>query len=178
MNKKIKYRHLPYSSIFVTCMLFYSCSSSTCIQTSQGAAKLYINNEYKGTTPYVHTDTRIVGSTLVLKLEKEGYKPLITTITKDEEIDPGAIAGGIFFGVPFLWTMRYHPNHIYELVKLPPEIDTISDEGILKQKAPVVIDKFTQKIEKLRELKKLLDEKIITQSEFDKEKARILALPD
>ena len=74
--------------------------------------------------------------------------------------------------------MRYHPNHIYELVKLPPEIDTISDEGILKQKAPVVIDKFTQKIEKLRELKKLLDEKIITQSEFDKEKARILALPD
>ena len=140
MNKKIKYRHFSYSSIFVTCMLFYSCSSSTCIQTSQGAAKLYINNEYKGTTPYVHTDTRIVGSTLVLKLEKEGYKPLITTITKDEEIDPGAIAGGIFFGVPFLWTMRYHPNHIYELVKLPPEIDTISDEGILKQKAPVVIE--------------------------------------
>ena len=74
--------------------------------------------------------------------------------------------------------MRYHPNHIYELVKLPSEIDTVSDEGIQKQKVPVVIDKFTQKIEKLRELKKLLDEKIITQSEFDKEKARILALPD
>lgn len=160
-------------------LLFTSCTSTTLIQTTPGDAKVYINSEYRGKTPYNYSDSKIVGSSFMLRLEKDGYRPLITTITKDEEIDPGAIVGGLFFGIPFLWTMRYQPLHTYELVKLTPDtIPTSSIQENITKSNIIKTDNFSTKTEKLRELKKLLDEKIITQAEFDKEKARILALPD
>jgi hypothetical protein len=49
-------------------------------------------------------------------LEKEGYEPLNTIFSRNEEVDPGAIVGGVFFLFPFLWTMKYKPTHNYELM--------------------------------------------------------------
>ena len=96
-------------------VLFASCSSATLIQTNPGGAKLYMNGEYMGVTPYSYSDTKIVGSTTDVRLEKERFETLHTTLSRNERADVGAIVGGLFFLFPFLWTMKYNPTHTYEL---------------------------------------------------------------
>jgi hypothetical protein len=86
------------------------------IQSSPNEAKLYLNGEPVGTTPYTHRDTKIVGSTTTVRLTKEGYKDFTTSFSRNEEVDVGAIIGGLFLLFPFLWTMKYKPTHNYELV--------------------------------------------------------------
>ena len=155
-------------SFMLACtMLLASCSSTTMIQSNPSQAKVYLDGELVGVTPYQHTDTKIVGSSMSVKIEKEGFNPFITTINKDEEADVGAIVGGLFFVVPFLWTLKYKPVHNYELV--PSGFDTpVSNE--MQQNTISLSSKAT----KLRELKKLVDDKIITQEEFEKEKTKVL----
>lgn len=74
-----------------------------------------MNDEYVGTTPVQYRDTKIVGSTTSVKITKEGYKDVNTYISRDEEVDAGAIIGGLFTWIPFLWTMKYKPVHTYEM---------------------------------------------------------------
>lgn len=148
-------------------ILFASCSSTTMIQSSPNKAKVYLDGAFVGETPYLHRDSKIVGSSMVVKLEKEGFNPLITTITKDEEVNVGAIIGGLFFVVPYLWTMQYQPVHNYIL-----KTATIENEVIPETKK--IQTNTKSKADSLRELKQLLDEKIITLDEFEKEKAKVL----
>ncbi|MCB9233306.1 MAG: PEGA domain-containing protein [Bacteroidia bacterium] len=101
-------------------LLGAACSSSTLIQSVPSGARLYLDGEAVGTTPYQHRDTRITGSTVHVRLEMQGYSPLDRTFCRDEEIDPGAVVGGVFFLWPFLWTMKYKPVHTYELTPLAP----------------------------------------------------------
>lgn len=155
------------SVLLAGAILFTSCSSTTFIQSNPGGAKLYLNGEPVGTTPYTHRDTKIVGSTTTVKLEKEGYETLNTSFSRDEEVDVGAIIGGLFFLVPFLWTMKYKPSHTYEL---QPATAGTSDPASRQQQQPVQ----KSKADRLRELKQLLDEKIITEEEYEKEKKKIL----
>lgn len=154
-------------SCFLACsILFTGCYSTTMIESVPSNAKVFIDGEYVGETPYSHGDSKIVGSSMIVKIEKEGFQPKVSAITKDEEVNVGAIIGGVFFMVPFLWTMQYKPTHTYELKSLStivPEAQSIT--------TPVV----KTKVEKLRELKALLDEKIITSEEFEKEKVKILS---
>lgn len=151
-------------SIFLT-----SCASTTVIHCTQGEAKVYIDGEAVGKTPYRHRDSKIVGSTTTVQLEKEGYEPLLTSFSRDEEVDAGAIIGGIFVWVPFLWTMKYKATHIYEL---RPEASAQSFTEKAPPRPPLATPK--SKTEKLRELKQLLDEKVITSAEYEKEKQKIL----
>ena len=106
------------ASVLLLSFVMISCSSTTMITSDPPGAKLYINGMSVGNTPYMHSDTRIVGSMLMIKLEKEGYEPLNTFITRDERVDVGAVIGGLFLLVPFLWTMQYNPQHNYELAPL------------------------------------------------------------
>ena len=103
------------SIILAFSVLFASCSSTTLIQTNPSGAKVYMNDEYKGVTPLSYSDTKIVGSASIVRLELEGYQPLNTVLTRNEAADVGAIIGGVFFLFPFLWTMKYNPVHTYEL---------------------------------------------------------------
>lgn len=151
-------------SLFLACIiLLSSCASTTMIQSNPSGAKIYIDGQPVGTTPYSHTDTKIVGSVTIVKLEKEGYDPLITDFSRNEQVDVGAIIAGCFVYIPFLWTMKYNPTHFYELTK-----STGNELPKIKTQVPPT------KADKLRELKKLLDDKIITQEEFEKEKKKIL----
>ena len=148
-------------------ILFTSCASTTMIQSNPSGAKVYLNSESVGTTPFTYRDTKIVGSLTTVELEKEGFDPFYTSFSRNEEADVGAIIGGIFLLFPFLWTMRYKPLRTYELIPSSYNEQTIpitnSKESQVKSKA-----------DKLRELKQLLDEKIITQEEYEKEKEKIL----
>lgn len=147
-------------------ILLTSCASTTMIQSNSSGAKLYLNEEYVGETPYTYRDTKIVGSTTKFRLEKDGYETYNGTFSRDEKADVGAIIGGFFFLVPFLWTMKYNPSRTYEL-KAISDIPKIVTESKEIQTKKLITNQ-------LRELKKLLDESVITQEEFDKEKNKVL----
>ncbi|WP_163707290.1 PEGA domain-containing protein [Mangrovibacterium lignilyticum] len=102
-------------------MLFASCKSTTMIISDPPGAKLYLNGESAGVTPYQYRDTKIVGSTTDVKLVKEGYADFYTAFSRNEKADAGAIIGGLFLLFPFLWTMKYKPTHTYELIPVNEE---------------------------------------------------------
>lgn len=56
-------------------LLFAGCASSTMINSTPSGAKVVINGEAVGVTPYLYTDTKIVGSLVTLDLTLEGYEP-------------------------------------------------------------------------------------------------------
>jgi len=92
-----------FSILLVASILFTSCVSSTLIQSYPSGAKVYIDGEPTGVTPYWHTDSKITGSITNIDLVKEGYEPLYTSIRRTEQVNVGAILGGflvwpIFYG--------------------------------------------------------------------------------
>lgn len=135
--KKTKLLSKAISLMLAGAILFASCSSSTLIQSSPSGAKVYLNGEYAGVTPYTHTDTKIVGSSTQVRLEKEGYETLNTAFSRNEDADVGAIIGGIFFLFPFLWTMKYKPVRTCELVPSGNASLTGSDNITTAQKGLV-----------------------------------------
>jgi hypothetical protein len=105
----------PSAILLLVVLFLTSCSSSTMIQSIPSGAKVYLDDEYAGTTPYFMTDKKISFSSTRVELKEEGYENFITMLTKDEEVNVGAIIGGLFVWVPFLWVMDYKPTHTYEL---------------------------------------------------------------
>jgi len=171
------------SVVLAVAILFSSCASTTVIQSYPSGAKVYIEGEPVGVTPYWYTDTKIMGSVTNIDLIKEGYQPLYTSIQRDERLDFGALFSGFFLYAPFLWSLRYAPVHNYELVPLalqpPQEPNTMivplpeKQEQALPQPTPQT-EPVSPKIQKLRELKQMLDEKLITKEDFEKQKQKIL----
>lgn len=95
-----------------------ACASTTAINSEPSGATLYLNGEKVGTTPYTHSDTKIIGSTNMVVLKKEGYQDFSTAFSRNENANVGAIIGGVFVLVPFLWAMDYKPSYTYELQSL------------------------------------------------------------
>ncbi len=104
--------------ILSTSILLSSCASTTLFQTTPAGAKLYMNNELVGNTPYTYSDTKIVGTTTVVKITADGYEDFNYVLKRNEEANVGAIIGGVFLLFPFLWVMDYKPMHTFELVPL------------------------------------------------------------
>jgi hypothetical protein len=99
-------------------LLLSACASTTLITSIPPGAKVYINDQPAGKTPYTYSDTKIVGSTTYITLEKEGYAPYNTVMVRNEEVDVGAVIGGFICTIPWLWIMKYQPEHTYELIPL------------------------------------------------------------
>lgn len=104
--------------ILSTSFLLSGCASTTVFQTTPSGAKIYINDELAGNTPYTYSDTKIVGTTTIVKIKAEGYEDFNYVLKRNEEVNVGAIIGGIFVLFPFLWVMDYKPMHTFELVPL------------------------------------------------------------
>ena len=111
-------------------MLFSSCASTTMIQTTTDGAHVFIDGERAGKTPYQHRDMKIVGSTTTVRFEKEGFETLNTSFQRNEEVDVGAVIGGIFFLFPFLWTMKYKPYHNYEMKRMDSTASSETEKEI------------------------------------------------
>ena len=107
-------------SVVILSASFLSCSSTTMISTIPEGAKVYLNDEFRGVTPYKHSDSSISGTNTAMMLKREGYEDFYTTLSKNEAVDVGAVIGGVFFLFPFIWTMGYNPSHTYELYPLEP----------------------------------------------------------
>ena len=155
------------SFLLAVTFLFTSCASKTVIDSTPSSARIYIDGQRVGTTPYIHRDSKISGSFTAVKLELEGFETLNTDITKNEQINVGAIIVGCFVLVPFFWSMKYYPTHNYELVSKQIISDTKSNN-------PTTPISTKSKIDRLREIKQMLDEKILNQEEYEKEKKKIL----
>lgn len=91
-----------------------ACSSTTTIRSTDQDAKIYIDSEFKGKGVVTHTDTKMMGSSTSVRMEKEGCEPVFYNFSRNEEFDAGACAGGVFVLVPFLWIQKYKPEHVYE----------------------------------------------------------------
>src|SRR4051812_13349113 len=91
------------------------CASTTTIMSVPPGARIYLNGEPVGYTPFTMTDTKIVGSTTLVRLELPGYETTNGWITRNEEFDPGACVGGVFLLFPFLWIEGYAPLHTFEM---------------------------------------------------------------
>lgn len=167
--KKLKTLSKNLALFMAGSILISSCASSTIIMSNPPNANVYLDGQSVGVTPYKYTDTKIVGSINNLKLEKEGFETINTSFSRNEEADVGAIIGGILLLFPFLWTMKYKATHEYELIALSGNLQEIKSN--VKPEDP---SKNKSKAERLRELKQLLDEKILTKEEFEKEKKKIL----
>lgn len=163
------------------CLLFAGCGSTTVIRTVPSGAKLYMDNEYMGTTPYDHFDTKIVGSKTNLHFKMEGYEEFDITLSRSEEVDVGAAVASFFvFPIPLLWIMKYKPIHTYELTPLNGEIAddvTIAPEQAIYSDGSTSSDDKAMnddKIMRLKQLKQMLDVNILTQAEFDTLKSLVL----
>ena len=99
------------AAVFMAALiLFSSCASSTVFRTTPEGAKVYADGQYLGTTLVTYSDTKIVGSSTNIRIEKEGYKTVNAVLSRSEQADIGAIVGGLFVWIPFLWTMKYNPE--------------------------------------------------------------------
>lgn len=156
------------AGLLAACILLASCSSTALIQSYPSGAKVYADGELRGTTPYYYSDTKVAFSKTQINVEKEGYKPVQTWISRSEQLNGGALVGAFFFWVPVLWLLDYRPVYSYELESTG---EVVQEEPTSEN--PVQEDLLSVKAQQLRELKKLLDEKIITQEEFEKEKKKI-----
>jgi hypothetical protein len=96
------------------------CASTTMIRSSNPNAKIYVDGELKGTGTASVTDTKIVGSVTHVRMEAPGCQSQSFDYSRSEEFDAGACAGGVFLLVPFLWVMKYKPEHTYEYDCRPP----------------------------------------------------------
>lgn len=92
-----------------------ACTSSTLIQSRPAGARVFLDGEPVGVTPYLMADTKIIGATTVVKLEYPGYEPFSAAIQRNEEFQVGPCIAGVFLLVPFLWVMGYRGTHTYEM---------------------------------------------------------------
>ena len=107
--------------IVLLIVLASGCSSSVVINSDPPGAKVYVDGALIGRTPVTYSDSAVVGTEHTLRLEKEGYKPLTTTFSRDREVNLGAAIGGCCLTpILWLWLLDYPPYLMYELKPLPP----------------------------------------------------------
>lgn len=170
LMKKIRQLSGNLAIIMAISVLFASCSSSTHLYTNPKGAAVYLNGVHVGKTPYTMTDTKITGTVTQLTFKKEGYEDFDVAIARNEELDVGALIGGILVLIPFLWIQKYQEAHTYDLVPLGERPVMDGPERLTTPETKI----STSMADQIRELKQLLDEGLITQEEYNKAKTKIL----
>ena len=95
-------------------LLTTACTSSTVIRSSDPNSRIYVNGEYKGTGRAYYSDQKVAFSRNEVEIRKEGCRPEYHSFRRNEGADLGAIVGGIFFTIPYLWVTDYKRSHVYD----------------------------------------------------------------
>jgi len=104
-------------ALAIAFFFLFGCASSTLIKSNPPGAKLYLNGQDLGETPYTYSDRAAAGTMRTVILKKEGYKDFNGTI-KREKLSVPALIGGIFLLVPFIWILEYPPEYNFEMEKM------------------------------------------------------------
>ena len=107
-------RLIALSTVF---FLLFGCASTTLIKSNPHGAKLQVDGQSVGETPYFYTDNAIAGAVKTVTLKKEGYKDAKGLIRREKLTVPDQI-GGIFLVVPFVWILEYPSQYNFEMEKL------------------------------------------------------------
>ena len=103
-------------SLTIAFFFLFGCASSTLIKSNPPGAKLYLEGQLKGETPYTYADRAAAGTMRTVTLKKEGYKDFNGHI-KREELSVGALILGILVLWPLLiWVLEYPPEYTFEMV--------------------------------------------------------------
>jgi len=94
----------------------FGCASATVIKSNPPGAKLYLDGQFKGETPYTYSDRAAAGTMRTVTLKKEGYKDFTGHI-KREELSVGALIGAILVLIPIIWILEYPPEYTFEMEK-------------------------------------------------------------
>ena len=94
--------------------LAMSCASTTLIMINDRNVKIYADGEYIGTAGGAYTSNKIVGSSTVIGLKKDGCEEKFYNLSRNEVFSVGACIGGMLVLIPFLWIMDYKAVHQYE----------------------------------------------------------------
>jgi len=100
--------------ILLAALLASACTSSTVIRSSDPGSRIYVNGEYMGTGEAYYSDEKVAFSRNKVEIRKDGCRTDYHSFRRNEEADLGAIVGGIFLTVPFLWVTEYKPYRSYE----------------------------------------------------------------
>jgi hypothetical protein len=95
----------------------FGCASATLIKSNPPGAKLLLDGQVQGETPYTYSDRAAAGTMRTVTLTKEGYKDFNGTI-KREQLSVGALIGGIFFLIPLIWVLEYPSQYNFEMEKM------------------------------------------------------------
>ena len=102
-----------------------ACASSTTIRVSDPDARIYVNDEYVGTGKGHYRDRKVAFSRQEVTVRKDGCADQAFAFRRNEEPDVGAIIGGFFLTVPFLWLTEYKDERVYEYRCEAPRTDTV-----------------------------------------------------
>jgi hypothetical protein len=100
--------------ILLLALLASACTSSTIIRSSDPESRIYVNGEYMGTGEAYYSDEKVAFSRNKVEIRKDGCRPEYHSFRRNEDADVGAIIGGFFLTVPFLWVTEYKPYRSYE----------------------------------------------------------------
>jgi len=157
---------LKISCAFFSGLFMAGCASTTVIQSSPTGAKVYLDGQPLGITPYTYSDKKIIGTTHLFKLEKDGFAPLYGNFSRNARWNKAAVVVGCISIVPLLWAKDYPIDSTYDL---RPIITIIEPEKVIV--SPVAPK---TKVQRIFDLKLQLDAKVIDQERFDLEKKKIL----
>lgn len=113
-------------AVLALSFLITGCASRTIIKSRPEGAKVYIDDIERGMTPYAHRDRKFLGSTRQVRLQKDGYKPVVSIIKKDEFRVKNCI-GGLFFMPLLLWVQGYPSEYEFELKKAGTKSEAIEE---------------------------------------------------
>ena len=100
--------------IALSLLLISACSSSTTIRVSDPDARIFVNGEYVGVGEGTYSDKKVAFSNNDVMIKKAGCDPVSYNFRRSEKPDAGAIVGGVFLTIPFLWVTEYKKEHSYE----------------------------------------------------------------
>ena len=100
----------------VAMLILTGCASTVQITSNPPGASVTVDGQYVGETPTSYTDTAIVFTRRQVEVQKEGYQDVRTTISRDGQVNVGALVGGILCLWPLLlWAMDYPTTVNYDL---------------------------------------------------------------
>jgi len=117
------------ASYLTAAAVLVACSSSTVIRSNPPGARVFLDDQPVGVTPYAMSDTKIVGTTTRVRLEYPGVRPHFAVIARNEKFDVLACIGGVLVLVPFLWIMGYNEDHYYDMTMGQPMAAGFSPPG-------------------------------------------------